>query len=123
MRSFEFVEGGSAKFWEIRRDGSEVTVRWGRAGTNGQTKAKDFDGPAAATAHESKLIAEKVKKGYLETTAATTSQPAPDSSALVDVDEDTFVFPRAWYRNRYARRTSVGVGRFVPDPRARAVVE
>jgi predicted DNA-binding WGR domain protein len=127
MRSFEFVEGGSAKFWEIQRDGNEVTVRWGRVGTNGQTKAKAFDDPAAATTHETKLIAEKVKKGYLET-AATTAQPisaapAVSSAPVVEPDEDTFVFPPSWYRHRHARRTSVGVGRFVPDPNARAVAE
>lgn len=162
MRSFEFVDGGSAKFWEIQRDGNEVTVRWGRAGTNGQTKAKDFDDPAAATTHETKLIAEKTKKGYVETTAAPAvgASPAaapegggasapssagqgsaaanPTHSAVsagagavapaprglvMEVDEDAFVFPPAWYRHRYARRTSVGAGRFVPDPNARAVAE
>jgi len=38
MRSFELHDGASAKFWEIDQDGSEVTVRWGRVGTTGQTK-------------------------------------------------------------------------------------
>src|SRR4051794_35922765 len=135
MRRFEFVEGGSAKFWEIRRDGNEVTVRWGRVGTNGQSKAKGFDDPAAATTHETRLIAEKLRKGYLEAAAATAGAPVvapvpsapvpspPVPSAPVEVDEDTFVFPPAWYRHRYARHTSVGVGRFVPDPNARAVAE
>ena len=40
MRSFEFADGTSAKFWEIDQTGTEVTVRWGRTGTAGQTKVK-----------------------------------------------------------------------------------
>ncbi|GAA2567510.1 hypothetical protein GCM10010435_46520 [Winogradskya consettensis] len=125
MRSFEFVEGSSAKFWEIDLDGSEVTVRWGRSGTTGQTKVKTLDDPASAAAHETKLIAEKLRKGYAETTATTApasvSPPAP--APAVARDEDTFVFPEAWHRHRFARRGSSGVGRFTPDPKARKVVD
>src|SRR5688572_23343457 len=32
MRRFEFVEGTSAKFWEIALAGSAFTVTWGRLG-------------------------------------------------------------------------------------------
>lgn len=124
MRRFEFAEGGSAKFWEIGRDGSEVTVRWGRAGTGGQTKVKDFDDPAAAAAHETKLVAEKTKKGYAESPAGTTAAPPQaGSSRVASRDEDTFVFPPAWYRHRYARRGSSGTATFTPEPDARAIVE
>src|SRR5262249_26287511 len=65
-RHFEFSEGGSNKFWEIAVSGSEVTVRFGRIGTNGQTQTKKLPEPAAATKHADKLIAEKVDKGYVE---------------------------------------------------------
>ncbi|MET0423526.1 MAG: DUF4132 domain-containing protein [Actinoplanes sp.] len=40
-----------------------------------------------------------------------------------EVDEDTFVFPAGWHRHRYARRGSSGAGPFVPDPKARAIVQ
>ncbi|GIM96326.1 DUF4132 domain-containing protein [Paractinoplanes toevensis] len=86
MRSFEFVEGTSAKFWEIRRDGAEVTVRFGRVGTTGQTKIKTFADDRLAAVHESKLIAEKTKKGYAEvspTTAAVTVPPSSPTPALM----------------------------------------
>ena len=76
MRSFEFVDGSSAKFWEIDQDGTEVTVRWGRVGTTGQTKVKTFDSVAEAETHEAKLITEKTRKGYGETTPATAT-PSP----------------------------------------------
>jgi DNA ligase-1 len=65
-RHFEFVEGKSAKFWEIAVEGTSVTVRFGRIGSNGQTQTKAFGDTAGATAHAEKLIAEKTGKGYVE---------------------------------------------------------
>jgi DNA ligase-1 len=65
-RYFEFVEGKSSKFWEITLDGTSVTVRFGRIGTNGQTQTKTFGDEDAAIKHTDKLIAEKTGKGYVE---------------------------------------------------------
>ncbi|HET6878888.1 MAG TPA: DNA ligase [Pirellulales bacterium] len=65
-RHFEFVEGGSAKFWEISSSGTDVTVRFGRLGTQGQTQTKNFADAEAAERHVEKLIGEKTKKGYVE---------------------------------------------------------
>ncbi len=36
-RRFEYVAGTSDKFWEIEVTGREVTVRFGRNGSSGQT--------------------------------------------------------------------------------------
>lgn len=63
---FEYVGGNSRKFWEITVTGSEATVRYGRIGTDGQSKTKSFDDEAAATRHAEKLITAKLKKGYVE---------------------------------------------------------
>ena len=68
-RYFEFIEGSSSKFWEISTSGKDVTVRFGRIGTNGQTQTKSFSDADAATKHAEKLIAEKTGKGYKETVA------------------------------------------------------
>lgn len=65
-RYFEFTGGNSQKFWEISVDGSEVTVRFGRIGTNGQTQTKPFDDEAAAARHAEKQIAAKIRKGYVK---------------------------------------------------------
>ena len=65
VRRFEFSEGRSDKFWEISAAGTEVTVRFGRIGTEGQTQVKSFHDAAAADKHVAKLIGEKVKKGYI----------------------------------------------------------
>ena len=65
-RHFEFVGGSSRKFWEISVSGSSFTVRFGRIGTAGQSQTKSFADDAKARCEANKLIAEKVKKGYVE---------------------------------------------------------
>jgi DNA ligase-1 len=65
-RRFELVEGASAKFWEVAREGLAVTVRYGRIGTEGQSKTKQLADEAAALRHVEDLIREKQGKGYLE---------------------------------------------------------
>ena len=65
-RRFEFAEGKSRKFWEISVQGGEVTVRYGRIGSEGQSNVKTFPNDAAAAAHAEKLIQEKTGKGYQE---------------------------------------------------------
>jgi predicted DNA-binding WGR domain protein len=65
-RCFEWIAGRSAKFWEIGTAGREVTVRFGRIGTRGQTQVKGFPDDAAAARHVEKLVAQKIAKGYVE---------------------------------------------------------
>lgn len=118
VRRSEFVDDGSQKFWEIDRNGAAVTVRFGRIGTNGQTQTKDFGSDTAASAHVDKLIAEKLKKGYVEGAAAAAGPSAPPTkrrkaktdatdptttptvprSADALPDESTFTLPSAWSR-------------------------
>ena len=65
-RHFEFVSGPSRKFWEISVSGNAFTVRFGRIGTAGQSQTKSFADEAKAKREAEALIAEKVKKGYVE---------------------------------------------------------
>jgi predicted DNA-binding WGR domain protein len=65
-RCFEFVEGGSGKFWEIALDGTSFTTRYGKIGTDGQQSLKQYDSESKAQSEYQKLVAEKVKKGYVE---------------------------------------------------------
>jgi DNA ligase 1 len=65
-RHFECVEGNSSKFWEVWVSDKEVTTRWGRIGSDGQTKTKTFADAARAAAEMARLIAEKTGKGYVE---------------------------------------------------------
>jgi predicted DNA-binding WGR domain protein len=66
VQRFEYVEGKSSKFWEIEVDGTDLTVRFGRIGTNGQTKTRTFGSADAATKERDKLVREKTDKGYRE---------------------------------------------------------
>jgi len=68
-RRFEFVEGTSSKFWEITTNNREVTVRYGRIGSNGQTQTKSFTSDTAAADHAEKQINSKLAKGYRELAA------------------------------------------------------
>ena len=68
MPRYEFSEGTSNKFWEIRLEGSAFVTRYGKIGTPGQQTLKEFGDAAAAKKEYDKLVAEKTKKGYEETT-------------------------------------------------------
>jgi predicted DNA-binding WGR domain protein len=66
-RVFVFQDFKSQKFWSIDREGNSFTVNYGRLGTDGQTQEKTFASPEEAEKQADKLIAEKTKKGYVET--------------------------------------------------------
>lgn len=66
-RRFEFAEGKAAKFWEIAVNGMEFTVCYGRLGTAGQTQSKSFATAERTQREAEKLVAEKLRKGYVET--------------------------------------------------------
>ncbi|MGZ3144267.1 WGR and DUF4132 domain-containing protein [Lentzea chajnantorensis] len=80
MRRWELVSGGSAKFWEVELTESAVTVRFGRLGAAGQTQTKELASAEAAAAHVAKLVAEKEKKGYRSTSAASPKAVQPGAA-------------------------------------------
>jgi uncharacterized protein (TIGR02996 family) len=77
MRTFTFSDAKSHKFWNIELSGKSFTVTYGRMGTAGQTQTKKFTTEAKAKTEHDKLVAEKLKKGYTETTPAATPAAAP----------------------------------------------
>ena len=83
-RRFVFEEDGSSKFWEITTSGADVTVRFGRIGTQGQEKTKSHPSAEAAMKDAEKLVAEKTKKGYREEGAAAASSADPAVPAPVE---------------------------------------
>ena len=48
----------------------DVTTRWGRIGTDGQSKTKSFASEDKANVEYGKLVKEKTDKGYVETARA-----------------------------------------------------
>ncbi|WLQ16291.1 DUF4132 domain-containing protein [Hahella aquimaris] len=81
MRRLTLKDGASDKFWEIDLQGNQYTVRYGRAGTDGQIKTKEFDSEAKAKSEHDKQIAAKLKKGYVEDGASAGSLPAQTVTA------------------------------------------
>ena len=66
MRRFEFSDSTSNKFWEVDVKGETLNVTFGKIGTKGQSKPKDFATPEKANTEMEKLIKEKTGKGYVE---------------------------------------------------------
>jgi uncharacterized protein (TIGR02996 family) len=79
MRTFVFTDATSNKFWHIALSGKSFTVQFGRVGTTGQTQTKTFISAAVAQKEHDKVVAQKLKKGYVETTAPA-APPAPPVS-------------------------------------------
>jgi len=69
MRTFQYSDAKSHKFWNIEVSGSSFTATYGKVGSAGQTQTKTFASAEKAQAEADKLIREKLKKGYVETTA------------------------------------------------------
>ena len=66
-RVFVYQDFKSQKFWSIDVRGTDVIVNYGKLGTDGQTQVKNFSSAGEAEKAAGKLIAEKTKKGYVET--------------------------------------------------------
>lgn len=86
-RMFEFHEGTSDKFWEITLSGTAHTVRYGRIGTEGQSKTRDFGTEAKAQADAEKLIKQKTGKGYAEVTGSSDSRAARAAASQASAKE------------------------------------
>lgn len=55
----------SNKFWKIYVSGNSFTVTYGKVGTGGSVKVKDFESEAACQKEAERLIQSKLKKGYI----------------------------------------------------------
>jgi predicted DNA-binding WGR domain protein len=78
-RTFQFIEGTTAKFWSIDLSAKSFTVNWGKLGATGQSQSKSFATSAEAVKQHDKLIAEKTGKGYKEI-GATSIHAAPEKA-------------------------------------------
>ncbi|MDR2870752.1 MAG: WGR domain-containing protein, partial [Deferribacteraceae bacterium] len=65
-----YTDDKSSKFWSIETNGSSYTVVYGRIGATGTTQTKAYGSAEAAEAEATKLLASKLKKGYVEGNAS-----------------------------------------------------
>lgn len=86
MRTFQFSDAKSHKFWTIAVTGESFTVTYGKVGTAGQTSTKTFATAEKARAEADKLVAEKTGKGYVETTppAVVSEEEAMEAAVIAN---------------------------------------
>ena len=77
MRTFEYSDAKSNKFWNIDLQGSRYTVTFGKIGSKGQTQVKEFSDEETAAKAYDKVVAQKLGKGYVETTILKLPPPTP----------------------------------------------
>lgn len=65
-RKFEYEHRDSWKFWNIKREGPRVWTHFGRMGTDGSKLVKDFIYESDAMEYVSRMVNEKLNKGYFE---------------------------------------------------------
>src|SRR5262249_20678388 len=65
-RYFECTADGSSKFWEVSVAANILTTRFGKIGTAGRATTKAFPDQARAIDEAEKLIADKIRGGYVE---------------------------------------------------------
>jgi uncharacterized protein YfeS/predicted DNA-binding WGR domain protein len=80
--AYRFQDEKSDKFWRIEYAGKDLVVNYGKTGTTGRYQLKVSDSPEACEKEAKKLIAAKVKKGYI-------AYPEfdPDGQFYLDDDE------------------------------------
>jgi len=89
----EYNKGKSHKFWEITRDKTKITTRWGRLDTKGQELTKDYG--SMSKEKYLRMIDAKKKKGYVSHWKKTKKSSKKRRSQR-----------RRIYRNKTKRRTT-----------------
>lgn len=65
-KAFKFKDEKSDKFWWINYSGKDFAVNYGKNGTVGKYEVKEFETVEECEKQALKLIAQKIKKGYIE---------------------------------------------------------
>ncbi|RBL88201.1 WGR domain-containing protein [Chitinophaga flava] len=73
-KRFIYQDEKSNKFWDIEIKETELTVTFGKTGTQGQSQTKTFSSAEECNKAAEKLITEKTKKGYTELAETTHSE-------------------------------------------------
>jgi uncharacterized protein (TIGR02996 family) len=79
MRRFEYRDEKTAKFWNIELAGRSFRCSFGKIGSTGQTRLKEFADDATALREHDRAIAEKLREGYVEVGTVPVGAPAGGS--------------------------------------------
>jgi predicted DNA-binding WGR domain protein len=113
----EFNDEKSHKFWQLELKNSTFTVLYGKIGTDGKPHTKEFDTDKEAEQEATKLIKQKIKKGYKEVSSKFEQQAQSEKTtySLDILNEYSSVFGQyqipttlkllAEFEDKYGRET------------------
>ena len=130
VRELTYSDGKSNKFWKIEIEGASHTVTFGRVGTDGQSRTKDFGREDDAKKSFDKLVAEKLKKGYADgagppsgvasaakpvgKAAAVSSQSQEAAPVDLKITSQIDLEPEDWFRAGFRRSERLERGKPAP---------
>ena len=88
-RRLHLTEGNSDKFWYIDVTEDQVTVRYGRSGTTGTTRTKQYESADKALTDAKKQVDAKIKKGYTDDATASTEELEPTKTTRTGEKNET----------------------------------
>ena len=97
MRTFVYRDAKSHKFWNVGLEGRSLTVTYGKVGTEGRSQTRSFPDEAKAKREHDRLVAQKLRKGYAETTPAAAPgslREALESALAANPDDASGVLKR-----------------------------
>ncbi|WP_018682892.1 WGR domain-containing protein [Actinokineospora enzanensis] len=87
---------GAHKFYEVRVEGTEVTITYGRIGEQGQVRTASFADAAKAVKAAEKKIGEKVRKGYAPAVRGVRQRRAVSRRQIVSTRSTATQAPVLW---------------------------
>jgi predicted DNA-binding WGR domain protein len=84
-----FKDNKSDKFWSIAVSGKSFTVTYGKTGTDGQTSVKDFDTEEKCMKEAEKLVSEKIKKEYIESSGTHKKTKSTQKGEIHQINKTT----------------------------------
>lgn len=107
-------EKGEHKFYELTTHEKSYLVRYGRIGTNGQTKLSEFETADAMLKSADKTIAEKIKKGYQHAAIGQTSKQETQHQVTLRLAKSFFTLISNGYED-LAKQCYVDFKAFIED--------
>ncbi|MBI3946064.1 MAG: DUF4240 domain-containing protein [Armatimonadetes bacterium] len=89
-REFCYQDDRSNKFWTIEREGTTVLTTWGRIGARAREARKEYPSEDDAQRAHDRLVAAKLREGYVERAIADVPARARADWAAVTMSEEVF---------------------------------
>ena len=100
-RNFIYQEELSNKFWDIEYSGKEQKITFGKIGTKGRETIKEYSNEQECVKESEKLIAQKIKKGYVEINE---NDKIPEKKELADSEKaDIYFWDAIEKTNKYKK--------------------